>query len=485
MKTFAKLMMGSVLVMGTTTMYAQNPHDEEECANGNTVLENNSLYTEYAKQKNFAEAYEFWKALYDKAPDYNKNIYVYGENILKTLWNKEKDDVEKRTARLNELMEMYENRIKFFGDDASKPAAAILGDKAYSFLSMKGENAAEVTFPWFEECVTTLQSDADAKYLQQYVNLSCLKFKKDPTYKGQYIANYMKGSEYIDGALDRYQLRYEADTMICKGLKDSDPATKANTPEKAAKDSTLAKQFIDFTKKAKTNIAQQFAESGAADVETLVSVFEPQVEDRKEDADFLNNVSKLLGRSKAGKETDLYFKVSEYSYKLAPTMVSAKGMAQLAMKNKDWDNALKYLDESLSFAVQPEDKADLLLLQANIYYKYKNSFSKARELCRQSINLDHSNADPYIFIADMYRQSGEMCFPGGDHVEKSTVYIAAVDELQKAKSAEPGRVAEINSMIQAYKKAYPAKTDFFKKGLKTGERFHIGGWINTDVVIPD
>ena len=166
-------------------------------------------------------------------------------------------------------------------------------------------------------------------------------------------------------------------------------------------------------------------------------------------------------------------------------MESAKGMAQLAMKNSDWDKAIFYLEESLGFAIQPEDKADIYLLEANIYYKMKKNFSKARELCRQSLNHNPQQADPYIFIADMYRQSGPMVFPNDDNVVRSLCYMAAVEELYKAKAADPSRAAEVNSMISAYKKAYPEKSQLFMKGLQPGSKKTIDGWMNVTVTIPD
>jgi len=481
MKTSVKFLFGAALALSASTMMAQtpNPNDEKQCSNGNTCLENNSLYYEYAKQKSWNEAFEFWFPLYEVAPDYNKDLYVMGEKILLSQINAaiKAKDVEKRKELVSMLMSLYDNRIKYFGEDAKKPTPKILGDKAIYYLQFNG-NAADLdtAYVWLGTSVEALKDDADAKVLVQWVNVSLKKYKKDPTFKSNYIDNYMKGSEFIDGSLDNWYKRLDTDL---KALESD-----ANNA-KAAKDTTTCQSFITFIKNQKTVLTGSFANSGAADVPTLVEVFEPQVESKKDDAQFLNNVSKLLGRSKAGKETDLYFKVSEYSYALAPTLASAKGMSQLAMKNQDWDSAIKYLEEALSFAVQPEDKAEILVYEANVYYKHKKNFSKGRDLCRQSISLDRTQADPYIFIADMYRQSGELVFPSEDAVVRSTCFMAAVEELQKAKAAEPARAAEINSMIQAYKKAYPEKSQLFMKGMQAGSTYHIPGWMNIDVVIPD
>ena len=480
MKTSVKLLFGAVIAASASAAIAQNPNDDKVCPNDNTVLENNSLYFEYAKQKNYKEAYEFWNSLYVTVPDYNKNLYIEGEKILKSQLNDcvKATDAEGIRRYADQLLALCDNRIKYFGDDAKTPAAKILGNKAIYYLNYyRGKDLdLDTAYTWLSTSVSTLKEDADAKALVQWVNVSLKKYAKDPSFKSDYISNYMKGSEYIDGSLDNYYKRLETDL---KGL-ESNP----NDP-KLAKDTITCQQFIKYLKDQKVILTGSFASSGAADVQTLVEVFSPQVESKKDDAVFLNNVSKLLGRNKAGKETDLYFKVSEYSYALAPSLASAKGMAQLSMKNQDWDNSIKYLEEALTFAFQPEDKADILLLEANVYYKYKKNFAKGRELCRQSISLDKTNADPYIFVADMYRQSGEIVFPSDDAIVRSTCYMAAVEELQKGKTAEPSRAAEINSMIQAYKKAYPEKSQLFMKGMQSGTKYHIPGWMNIDITIPD
>ena len=480
MKTLVKyLAIGAVFAMGMPMAMAQNPNDDKQCPNGNTVLENNSLYFEYAKQKSYNEAYEFWLPLYETVPDYNKNLYIQGEKILVSMINgaiREKN-VEARKDYVAKLLNLLDNRIKYFGDDAKMPAAKILGTKAHYYLGYNGKAAdIDTAYTWLSASVEALKEDADAKALVQWVTISQMKFKQEPEFKPTYIENYMRGSEYMDGSLDNWYKKL--DNLVKQLEARPDDA-------KLVKDTTTAQSFIVFLKTQKTILMDNFAKSGAADVPTLVSVFEPQVEEKKEDAQFLNNVSKLLGRSKEGKETDLYFRVSEYSYNLAPSLASAKGMSQLSIKNQDWDNAIKYLEEALTFAFQPEDKADIMLLEANVYYKYKKNFAKGRELCRECIKLDRTMADPYIFIADMYRQSGELVFPNEDNIVRSTCYMAAVEELQKGKIAEPSRAAEINSMIQNYKKAFPERSQLFMKGMQVGTKYHIPGWINIDVTIPD
>lgn len=464
--------------MGVSSVFAQTPEMlEQQCANGNTVGENNSLYTEYAKQKNWGDAYEFWKALYDKAPSLNKNLYIYGVNILKYRINQAKADPTARQKAVDDLMELYDNRIKYFGDDAKQPAAVILGNKANDYLTVMGSKADEnLAFGWLEESALALKENADAKTLTQYVNLSYNKYKKDASYQPTYIANYMKGTEFLDGALDRYQIRLDDDRAIIAGEKQGDVA-------KAAKDTTIAKQFIDFSRKAKMGLVNQFAASGAADVNTLVSIFTPQVEEKKTDQQFLNNVSKLLGRSKEGRETDLYTTCADYSYQISPSMEAAKGLAQAAVKKQDWDRAMDYYEEALKLAIQPDDKTEILKYEAAIQQQ-RGRKSAARDLLRKSLSIDPDQSEPHVMIANLYATSARES--GLDSNVAGLVYVAAVQEMQQAVAHEEdeAKKAQYNSAIAKYKAGYPEKSMLFMKGYKSGSSVNIGGWMGVNVIVP-
>ena len=478
MKTSVKMLFGAVLAMTSSALFAQTPEQLEiQCANGNTVGENNSLYTEYAKQKNWKDAYEFWKALYDAVPNFNKNVYVYGTNILKARINEFKADPAARQAAIDDLMALYDNRIKYFGEDAKQPAPVILGNKAIDYLNIMGKKADEnLAFGWLEEVANNLKGDADAKVLTQYVSLSFNKFKAEPSYKANYIANYMKGTEYLDDALDRYQLRLDDDFAIVAGEKQGDVA-------KAAKDTTLAKQFIDFSRKAKLGLINQFANSGAADVNTLVVIFMPQVEEKKSDKVFLNNVSKLLGRTKEGRETELYTTCADYSYQIEPSMEAAKGLAQAALKKQDWDRAMEYYDEALRLAIQNDDKCEILKYEAAIHQQ-RGRKSAAREALRKSLALNPDQSEPHVMIANLYATSARES--GLDSNVAGLVYVAAVNEMQQAvaHAEDDAKKAQYQSAIAKYKAGYPEKSTLFMKGMQSGSSVTIGGWMGVSVRVP-
>ena len=123
MKLTQSLLAASLMTMCAASGYAQNQFPDE-------CHENNSLYYEYAKQKNYADALEFWNKLYTQCPNYNKNLYILGVEIVKHEIKVAGKDATLRKAAIDKLMKLYDNRIQYFGDDAKKPTPVILGEKA-------------------------------------------------------------------------------------------------------------------------------------------------------------------------------------------------------------------------------------------------------------------------------------------------------------------------------------------------------------------
>src|SRR5690606_33392712 len=88
--------------VGLGSAQAQNP----EC------MTNLSIYTEHVKVKNYEAAYTPWKMVYDNCPTLNWANILYGERILKDRIGKSSG--ADKTANINALIELYDNRAKYF-----------------------------------------------------------------------------------------------------------------------------------------------------------------------------------------------------------------------------------------------------------------------------------------------------------------------------------------------------------------------------------
>ncbi len=481
MKTTAKMMLSALFAMGTTAMFAQTPEMLKiQCANGMDAGTNNSLYNDYFPKGGQAkplEAYDTWKALYDAVPNFNLNLYLNGEKILvakvqEAVKTKNAADQQKYVKELEKLMD---DRIANGFVTAASPAEAIQLKKVDYFAKYDSDaNDAEV-YKQYSGILTGYRGQAQPYYIAQWCNTSLKMYKKDNSHKSTYVDDYMKSTEYLDEALDGYVQRYEKDTtLIAQGQADA----------KIVKDTTTVKTLLRQARDQKNNLTQIFANSGCADVNTLVDIFAPQVQEKKTDLAFLNNVAKLLGRSAEGRETDLYTEVADYSYQIEPSMQAAKGLAKAALKKKDYSRAIDYYEEAFSRAIQPDDKTEILLYEAAIYQDQGNK-SKAREILRKSLSIDPAQDTPHVMIASMYASSANQS--GAEKPSlKQLVYVAAYNEMQAAVANAPTeeKKAAYQRTMAAYKGGFPAKGDLFMQaGMTPGQSYTIGGWMGVTVTI--
>ncbi|MBR5238114.1 MAG: hypothetical protein IKV26_05310 [Paludibacteraceae bacterium] len=93
---------------------------------------NLSLFVWYAKEKNYADAYEPWMKVYTECPSLSKNIYSLGVRILE--WKiKQATTQEEFNVTFDQLMKLYDDRIKYFGNDSKKPTPVILEEKVSKY----------------------------------------------------------------------------------------------------------------------------------------------------------------------------------------------------------------------------------------------------------------------------------------------------------------------------------------------------------------
>ncbi len=447
------LLYTALLSLGATTMFAQTGAQDGskygKGADSIRCITNTSLYEPYAKSKNYKDALPYWELAYTECPASSKNLYINGVKIVEWEISQEKDPA-KRQALVEKLMGVYDNRIKYFGDDRAYPASRLLGMKAVDYIKYMGKNADyPLVYGWLKESVAEQGGNSSAPVLKDYVSVASSMFKQNNDLREEYLTNYQTGVAYLDEAMGK----------------------------------TSSEAMKKYIEQVKTFLAQELALSGAADCDALQAMFAPKIEENKDNIAFLKSTISLLRRSRC-QESEAYFAASGYAHKIEPTMESAIGIAKQAVKKNDYDQAITYFKDAANYAVEAEDKAEIALSLASLYYT-KNNYAQARAFARESLAADPNQATPYILIANMYAKSGRSIYPN-DQVMAQAVYFAAVDKLVQARNAEPSRSEEINSMISSFRQRYPSKEDIFMHpSLNAGARVTIGGWIGETTTVPN
>lgn len=407
-------------------------------------ITNISLFVPYAKAGNFKDAYEFWKIVYDECPAATKDIYLYGTRIVGWQIENEKDPAKKE-ALIDDLMAVYDKRVKYFGNDKRYGKDWIVSRKAQDYLQYKGEKSDFNTlYTWLNEVVNEFGDNTEPLAASLFTFASLQKMMADPNFKEQYIQDYLKAAKILDTQLKNAQ-------------------AAGNQKE------------ITAVTTYKSNIDNGFANSGAADCETLQNMYGAKIEENKDNLAYLKDAIALLKRARC-QDIEAYFAASGYVYKSEPSAEAAIGLGKQAVKKKDYDTAIKYFEEAANLETDQAAKADDYYMIALLAFE-QNSYSKARQYCQKAIEANPNYGAPYLLIGKMYAATAKSVYPD-DGVLARAVYYAAIDKFEKAKQVDPSIAEEANTLISAYRAHLPSTEEvFMHPELEKGKTITIGGWI--------
>ena len=408
-------------------------------------VQNLSLFASYARQGDFKSAVEFWDKAYDECPASHLSIYQHGPSILAWQIEQEKDQI-KRDLLLNRLMEMYDSRILYFGDNPRFGRATILGRKAVDYVRFANpakDPLKENAYKWLAEAIELDKSANEAAVFQQYFILSDGMYKvKQDAFRDIYIGDYLKIAP-----------------MLMERAASGDPRDTV---------------YADM----KTVIDAIFAQSGAADCKKLDQVYGSQLSEKQTDRDFLRIVL-MLYRNADCEESEVFFRASNYAHRIEPTAGSAIGLAVQAYNNRDFNKAITYFEEAISLENNRLEKSKIQLKIAATYNRM-NDYRRARTAYLAALNFNPSEARAYIGIADLYARNAASI--DDDPIIQRTAYWAAVDKLERAKAVDPSSAADVNKIINAYRAHFPPKAELFMRNI-TGDTYLVPGWIQERTTI--
>jgi len=428
------------VVAVTTDAVDQVPIVTEEC------LINISLFNESAKNKQFADAIGPWYAAYKACPGANKAIYTRGRDILQWKISQAKDGVAYKAA-FDELMTMFDSRIKYFGNDDRYPTPWVLGLKAIDYITfVKGDVLKKTAYGWLEQSIEGMGEKSELEVIRQFIMLSTDIYKAEPTHAEKYIADYLKSNSILEKQI-------------------SNPDQK--NPE--------------ITNQMKEGLDAMFVQSGAADCKIMDGIYQEKVQENIDKLDYLNKVVNFYKRIRCN-ESEVFFTASVAAHKIQPTAESADGCAEMSYKNKEFSKAISFYDEATKLSTDKLEKAEFQYKIAQIYYGELDNFARAREYARNSLEFNPNNGSPYLLIGIMYAKTRGIY---DDPVLAKTVYWVAVDKFVKAKQVDSSakNVEDANKLIRTYSSYFPSKDDiFFQPDLQAGKSFLVGGWIGESTI---
>ena len=410
-------------------------------------ITNLSLMSTAAKAENYKDAVKSWEAVYKDCPASSKNIYIYGPRIFKGLLAQETDET-KKSEYVDKIMEIYDNRMKYFSDSDSK--GTILAFKATDYKELMGDDADQnVIYKMLGEATEDMKSDLHPSVaFYEYILSSYYVFRQDNSNKDQFINDYFRTLGYMDEAIDK-----------AKANNDADNANYLNS--------------------VKSSVETIFVNSGAGDCETLQEFYSAKFAENKNNEEFLNKAMGALSQIGCT-ESDFYFELSESLHKLTPSAISAVGLANRSLQNKDYEAAMRYYEEAAKLDTDDDKSSGYMMTLAQILSSQRR-YSQARQAAYEALEFKPNNGNAYILIAQMYASSAQGIFSESE--KRGLVFSAAVDKLLRAKAVDPSVASEANKLIRQYSGYYMEKEDAFMMGLKAGESVFVPGWIGETTTV--
>ena len=420
-KIMKKFLVLIVAILAVFSVSAQGKYgaDEQKCK------ENLSMFREYYKQKNYDDAYNPWRWAYVNCPASSGNIFKNAPKILKA---KMKADQVNKSAYVDTLMMVFDDRIKHFGKEGY-----VLGIKGYELIGVD-KSRSEEALGYLKRSIELEGNNASVQavfgYMKAIVNLE----KSGVKAKSDVIEAYSVVSEVID-----YNIVNE---------------TK------------MAVHFIKYSEKVEGLFTPY------ANCDDLIALFSVKFDPATEDVNLLRRITKVLDNKKCT-DSDLFFNASSRLYELEPSAASADQMSKMSIAKGKSSNAIIFAKQAIELEEDANQKAIYYLGLADAY-RNSGSYASARNAVYSALELRNGWGEAYMNLGNIYISGAKNC---GSAFDKSTVYWVAVDAFRTARTDEETS-DRANKSINTYSKYFPTKEDCFFNGVESGKPHTVACWIN-------
>lgn len=416
-----------LLFFGTANAQWNWPDDKAKAE------EKNALYTDNFKQGNYRAAANHLSWLLQNVPNLNKSIYIHGVRIYNGLASEASDKAQKTVFKDSVLL-LYDLRIKYFGEEGK-----VLNRKAYdAYKYYVGDKSR------YEELFVLFKSTFELNG-NNVMDLNLLPYM-------DIIRRYkVSGGNISDEEILKI---YEEIVQITNYKID------------------VVKKNVDKLKFVLDKVNELLVQTIDVDCEFVKNTLGPKLKAEPENLKLAKNILRL---SFAGKCIDLavFLEAAIVVQKSEPEFALAKLIGQTSASKKDFETAIKYLEESVELTDDYTKKGDsyysLAVIQSNL-----NKNVSARDYARKAVAADPTKKNSYKLIGNLYYNSYDDCKKGQNPIHDKAVYIAAYDMFKRA--------GDSAGMSRA-RAQFPTMEEIFTWDLQVGDSYKVGCWINQTVSI--
>ena len=437
MKKLQPIILAAVIALGASapaqSKWGDTPEDSAAC------IVNVSLYQDFYRQKSYAECYEPWREIIKHCPRFSKTVYQRGSTILKTMVNNAKT-AEERDGSIDELMNMYDLRAQYFGEEAKVKAM-----KAYDLSTLR-PSAVKDIYETYNQAIQAGAEQLDENYLTLFFKSTVDYVKAGLAEPTLVIDNYDIVSELLQNILD---------TVV--------------------DDSVKAAKIRGYM----VNVESVFSPYASCD--QLVSIYQKKFDADPNNIDLLKKITGIMMKKGCTENNPLFFAATEQLYRLEPSPSTAMRMGQMCLGKKQYSKAIEYVKDAVDQLTDKKDRYMAYLI-LGLSYAGQDSYSAARTALLKAAEVDRTKGEPYLVLAQVYAMGSRSI---DDGMGGRSAYWVAVDEARHAKQVEPTEeiISKADNIISSYAGYFPKKNDAFMLDLIDGHSYFVPGWIGKTTIV--
>ena len=172
-------------------------------------------------------------------------------------------------------------------------------------------------------------------------------------------------------------------------------------------------------------------------------------------------------------DTEIFTQAAKVYYESEPQLAVAKVLASRAIREENYDEGLRYLNEAIEMSEDNAEQGELTMRIADIA-SFRNEKAKARDLYLKAVQIDPSLKQAYSKIGDLILGSYDQCKREQSRVDDRAIFIAAYEYYFRAGNGQ--RAAQM-------KEQFPTAEMIFTEGRAVGEEVRVGCWVGMTVKI--
>jgi tetratricopeptide (TPR) repeat protein len=351
----------------------------------------------------------------------------------------ESRDPKLKMAYFDTLMDIYDRRIEYFGEEGY-----VSGRKGIDIIRYN-EKAYDKAYLSFLRSVELTDKETDLNVIAGFIQTGSFMFRFNKIDTEAFLNNFMTSYKILN-----------------QKLSDGEDKNKIT--------------------KVKEMINKVLTTSSIKDCGVIEGTFNEEFGNNGTDPDMLKTAEQLLSSSGCD-NTAFYAEINEKLMEVSPDPGLAYEVAKFNIKNENFQKAADYLGKAIQHESDSGQKAIYQYQLAVILSSRLENFTEAKNMALQAAINKKGYGEPYLLLASNYITGFNECNP--ETFEKAAIYWLAVDYCIKAKQADPSLETKANDLIAQYKQYFPSVEDTFFRSLKAGDSYSFGCWINEPTTVKE